>query len=90
MGAALERAAETEKVGRAVERAARRRGAALELNPMGNAECRTEVGRPMSSGDSEILLVNLLRMDFDANVDRVGGLLLGSLELSVGFIAEGS
>jgi len=86
VGAALERAAETEKVGRAVERAARRRGAALELNPMGNAECKTEVGRPASSGDSKIRLVRLVRMDLNTDVERARGLLLGSSGLIVGIM----
>jgi len=44
----------------------------------------------MSCGDSDILLLVLLLMDLIANVERVGGLLLGSLVLSVGFMLKGS
>ena len=53
---------------------------------MGNAECKTEVGRPASSGDSEVLLFKLLLMDLNTIVERVGGLLLGSLVILVGFM----
>ena len=51
IGAAVDRAAGT-VVGRAVGRAARRSGAALKLDSTGKTECKTEVGRPESCGES--------------------------------------
>jgi len=61
----------------------------LELNPMGNAECKTEVGRPLSCGDSKILLVRFVRIDFNTDVERARGLLLELSGLMVGIIDVG-